>query len=78
MGQTGQRETTPEYGADKSLRDNEKWSAVDLARPTQKNRRERYVLAGGEISPCPINREPFTAAPSRYRNTKTTPSDVHK
>lgn len=47
-----------EYGADKSLRDNEKWSAVDLARPTQKNRRERYVRAGGEISPGPINREP--------------------
>lgn len=47
-----------EYGVDKSLRDNENGSAVDLARPAHKNQRERYMRTGGEISPSPINQEP--------------------
>jgi hypothetical protein len=39
-----------ENGADRNLRDNGNRLANDLAQSTQKNRRERYVRAGGDIS----------------------------
>lgn len=38
-----------DQGADKSLRDNKKRRAVDLAQPTRKNQRERHLRAGGSI-----------------------------
>lgn len=38
-----------ENGADRNLRDNGNRLANDLAQSTQKNRRERYVRAGGDI-----------------------------
>ncbi|OJJ51843.1 hypothetical protein ASPSYDRAFT_96116 [Aspergillus sydowii CBS 593.65] len=39
-----------ENGADKELRDNDNQQAIDLARPTLKNRRNRYERAGGDMS----------------------------
>jgi hypothetical protein len=50
-----------ENTADKNLRDVENRLAIDLARPTQRNRRERYTRTGGDPSPFssqePLRRE---------------------
>ncbi|EFR02758.1 ankyrin repeat protein [Nannizzia gypsea CBS 118893] len=47
-----------ENAADKGLQDTENHSAIDLARPTQRNRRERYTRSGGDLSPL-CSREPL-------------------
>ncbi|KAI9928886.1 hypothetical protein ASPWEDRAFT_24862 [Aspergillus wentii DTO 134E9] len=56
-GRLGNVKLLLEHGADENLRDEKNWLAIDLARPTHRNRRERYERAGGDLSPT-SNQEP--------------------